>query len=106
MPYPHKLDQDRILEEAVRLVDEHGLEGLSTRVLAERLGARAPSLYRYFPEKETLVCAVSARFLAELAQELAPHQTLTALARAYWAYADRYPHRYDALVRHAPEGER
>ncbi|MEA2527768.1 MAG: hypothetical protein QOF73_4995 [Thermomicrobiales bacterium] len=101
MPYPHKLSEEQILEEAARLVDEEGLAGLSTRHLAERLGARAPSLYRYFPDKERLVRALSERFLAELAAELAPHELPAELGRAYWDYALRHPHRYEAVVREA-----
>ena len=102
MPYPHKLSDEQILEEAARLVDEHGLAGLSTRVLAEHLGARAPSLYRYFPNKERLVGALGARFLGDLVAELAPHDTLAGLGHAYWAYALRFPRRYDLLVRRTP----
>jgi AcrR family transcriptional regulator len=105
MPYPHKLDEDRILEEATRLVDERGLDGLSTRVLATRLGARAPSLYRYFPDKECLVRAVGARLLGQLADELRAHETLVAMARAYWAHALRYPRRYEVISHHPPDIE-
>ena len=105
MPYPHKLDEERILEEATRLVDEHGLDGLSTRVLAKRLGARAPSLYRYFPDKEELVRAVGARFLGQLIAELAPHPTLVGMARAYWAYVLRYPRRYEVIFHRPPDSE-
>ncbi len=101
MPYPHKLSEEQILDEAARLVDEEGLAALSTRHLAECLHARAPSLYRYFPDKEHLVNALSGRFLAELAEELAPHETAAELGRAYWDYARRHPHRYEAIVREA-----
>ena len=60
MPYPQKLSEPQILAEAARLIDEVGLDALSMRVLARRLGAHAPSLYRYFPDKDTLIRAVSA----------------------------------------------
>lgn len=105
MPYPHKLDETRILDEAATIIDECGLEGLSTRVLAERLGARAPSLYRYFPDKEELILAVSARLLHQFVEELAPHDTLRGIARAYWAYAHRFPRRYEVIFHHAPDVE-
>jgi AcrR family transcriptional regulator len=105
MPYPPKLDETRILEEAARIVDESGLAGLSTRVLAERLDARAPSLYRYFPDKEALINGIGARLLEQLVDELAPHDTLLGIARAYWSYAQRYPRRYEVIFHHAPEVE-
>jgi AcrR family transcriptional regulator len=105
MPYPQKLSEPQILEEAVCLVDEAGIDSLSTRVLAERLGARAPSLYRYFPDKDTLVRALSAKFWNDLAQEVNRHESLAGMARAYWDYALRCPNRYAVIMSRAPEGE-
>lgn len=105
MPYPQKLNEQQILEESTRLIDEAGLEALSTRILAQRLGARAPSLYRYFPDKESLVRAVGTKFLAELAAEVGRHQNLTGMARVYWDYGLRYPNRYAVIVRRGPEAE-
>ena len=105
MPYPQKLSERQILEEAARIVDEEGLDALSMRVLAQRLGAHAPSLYRYFPHKDTLVRAVSAKFLAELSQEVSRHESLAGMARAYWDYGLRYPNRYATVVCRAPAVE-
>ena len=103
MPYPPKLSEPQILEATARLVDEAGLEALSMRALARRLGARAPSLYRYFPDKDALVRAVSAMFLAELAQDVGRHTTLAGMARVYWEYARRFPNRYAVIVCLEPE---
>jgi AcrR family transcriptional regulator len=105
MPYPQKLSEPQILKEAARIVDEEGVDALSMRVLAARLGAHAPSLYRYFPDKESLVRAVSATFLAELAAEVGRHDSLADMARAYWDYGLRYPNRYDVVVCRTPEAE-
>ena len=105
MPYPQKLSEQQILQEATCLVDEAGLEALSTRALARRLGARAPSLYRYFPDKDTLVRAVSAKFLDDLAQEMDRHESLAGMARAYGDYGLRYPNRYAVVACRAPESE-
>ena len=105
MPYPSKLSESQILDEAVRIVDEHGVAGLSTRVLAGRLQVRAPSLYRYFPDMEALVQAVTARFLIELAAELEGCSTLAEMGRAYWDYGMRYPNRYAILVYPRREAE-
>lgn len=49
----------RIASEALALVDESGLEHLSMRALASRLGVEAMSLYHHFPSKEALLTAVS-----------------------------------------------
>jgi AcrR family transcriptional regulator len=105
MPYPQKLSEPQILEEAARIVDEEGVDALSMRVLAARLGAHAPSLYRYFPDKESLVRAVSTKFLDELAEEVGRHDSLAGMARAYWDYGLRYPNRYAVVVCRTPEAE-
>jgi AcrR family transcriptional regulator len=105
MPYPQKLSEPQILEEAARLVDEAGLDALSMRVLARCLGVRASSLYRYFPDKDALVRAVSAAFLADLAREVGRRETLAGMARVYWDYARRYPNRYAVIICREPEAE-
>jgi AcrR family transcriptional regulator len=107
MPYPTKITVESILDGAAGLVDEGGLDALSTRLLAGRLGVRAPSLYRYFPDKEDLVRALGARFQAELRVALAPCSgDLAEFARAYRGYALAHPRRYEAIFRAAPERER
>ncbi|MBG0819186.1 TetR/AcrR family transcriptional regulator [Planomonospora sp. ID91781] len=49
------LSQDRIVSEAVRLLDEEGVEALSMRSLGARLGAGATSLYRHVASKDELI---------------------------------------------------
>jgi AcrR family transcriptional regulator len=46
------LSRDRIVAAAVELLDAHGVEGLTMRRLADRLGAGAMSLYWYVDNKE------------------------------------------------------
>jgi AcrR family transcriptional regulator len=43
------LNRDRVLSAAVQLADDEGLEGLSMRKLAKRLGVEAMSLYNHIP---------------------------------------------------------
>jgi AcrR family transcriptional regulator len=105
VPYPQKLSESQILDEAARLVDEAGIGALSMRTLATRLNSHAPSLYRYYPDKETLVRAVSTRFLDELAETVSQQETLAGIARAYWDYGMRHPNRYDVIVCRTSEAE-
>jgi AcrR family transcriptional regulator len=49
------LSQERIVSEAVRLLDEEGIEALSMRSLGTRLGAGATSLYRHVANKDELI---------------------------------------------------
>jgi AcrR family transcriptional regulator len=59
------LSADRIAAEALRLIDEAGLDGFGFRPLAARLGCQAMSLYRYFPSKAHLFEELVNRCLAE-----------------------------------------
>ncbi len=63
-----KLTRERVIDEALMLLNEVGLDGLSTRQLAKRLGVEQPSLYWHFRRKEDLLAA-----MAEAA--MLPHAT-------------------------------
>lgn len=51
---PRNEREKLIVEEAIRFFAEVGFEG-QTRALASRLGVTQPLLYRYFPDKESLI---------------------------------------------------
>ncbi|MGE7389981.1 TetR/AcrR family transcriptional regulator [Streptomyces sp. NPDC004126] len=61
MARPRKplLSRDRIVEAAGVLVDEEGLEAVSTRRLAAALGVSGPSLYNHFRTKDAILEAVA-----------------------------------------------
>jgi TetR/AcrR family tetracycline transcriptional repressor len=63
-----KLNRDNVVSEALDLLDEVGLDAVSTRRLAQRLGVEQPSLYWHFGNKDALLSA-----MAEAA--MAPHAT-------------------------------
>jgi AcrR family transcriptional regulator len=50
-----QLSRERIVAEAVKLLDAEGLEALSMRTLGTRLGAGATSLYRHVASKDELI---------------------------------------------------
>jgi AcrR family transcriptional regulator len=52
------LTRRRIIDAALAVIDADGLDGLSTRRLAQELGVRAPSLYNHFATKEDILDAV------------------------------------------------
>jgi TetR/AcrR family transcriptional regulator, tetracycline repressor protein len=66
------LDRRRIVTEAVALLDEGGLEGVTLRRLAGRLGVQAPTLYWHIPSKAALVTAIAEEILDQQFPELAP----------------------------------
>ena len=63
MAHPKLLSSEEILKTAVHLVEDGGAIGLSLRAVAAELGVKAPSLYRYFPNKEALELAVAGEIL-------------------------------------------
>jgi AcrR family transcriptional regulator len=60
------LDQLSILHEAVRFIDEHGVQNLTMRRLGSRLGVEAMALYRYVPGREQLLDGVVEVVMDEL----------------------------------------
>lgn len=59
------LDRDRVVQVALELLDEVGLDGLSMRRLAERLGVTAASLYWYVRDKSELLDLLADAISAE-----------------------------------------
>lgn len=61
-----KINRLLVVEEALDLLDEVGLDGVSTRRLAQRLGVEQPALYWHFKRKEELLAAMAAAAMAPL----------------------------------------
>jgi AcrR family transcriptional regulator len=60
------LDQQRIVDAAIRYIDEHGLRDLTMRRLGAYLGVEGMALYRYLPGREALLDAVVETVVDEL----------------------------------------
>lgn len=60
-----KLQRDAVIRTALDLLDEVGIDGLSTRRLAERLGVQSPALYWHFRNKRALLDAMAAAMMEE-----------------------------------------
>ncbi|MCE4557351.1 tetracycline resistance transcriptional repressor TetR [Pelomonas cellulosilytica] len=73
---PARLNRDDVLRAALALLNEIGIDALSTRKLAERLGVQSPTLYWHFKSKAALLDAMSqALMLESRAREApAPHE--------------------------------
>ncbi|MGP3683474.1 TetR/AcrR family transcriptional regulator [Streptomyces sp. IBSNAI002] len=64
------LSRRRVLEAALRVVDEEGLDGLSMRRVATELGVETMALYRYTPSKNDLLDGLVESLFIELEQAL------------------------------------
>lgn len=60
------LDRDQVVEAALELLDEVGLDGLSMRRLAARVGVKAASVYWHVRDKEELLDLVFDRVIGEV----------------------------------------
>ena len=105
MPYPTKLTTEQIFEAALTLFQTGGPEALSMRILAERLGVRPSSLYRYYPERDALMNALKDHAiralhaaLREAVEAKRPEAAFAAAARSYLAYARAEPHLYSLML--------
>jgi AcrR family transcriptional regulator len=90
---------DEVVAAGRLLLEEEGPEALTMRRLAERLGIRAPSLYKHLPGKPALEAAIIATGLEESAAAFeaavdGPPDPLPALAAAYRGFALDHPHLY------------
>jgi AcrR family transcriptional regulator len=103
------LDRASVVEAAVKLIDEEGIEQLSLGRLAERLGVRTPSLYNHVAGLPGLKHDLTLYCLHDLLDLILRStvgksrvEAIFALADAYRAYAREAPGRY-ALTVQAPD---
>lgn len=97
---PTVTDRAREILAAARvLLEREGPEALTMRRLAARVGITAPSLYKHFPDKSSVVNALAGVMLRETAEALeaaesAAPGSFPALADAYRTHALAHPHLY------------
>ncbi|EIG0566011.1 TPA: tetracycline resistance transcriptional repressor TetR(G), partial [Pseudomonas aeruginosa] len=60
-----KLDKGTVIAAALELLNEVGMDSLTTRKLAERLKVQQPALYWHFQNKRALLDALAEAMLAE-----------------------------------------
>ncbi|MFP4040359.1 MAG: TetR/AcrR family transcriptional regulator [Desulfosudaceae bacterium] len=53
--------RERILNAAARILEESGANGLTTKKAAELAGVRIRSVYRYFPNKQSIIFTLAGR---------------------------------------------
>ncbi|WP_239085201.1 TetR/AcrR family transcriptional regulator C-terminal domain-containing protein [Streptomyces halstedii] len=66
------LRKANVVDGALALLDDTGLDGLTMRRLGEALGVRAGALYRHFPSKHALLDAMAERIMESIDLTLKP----------------------------------
>src|SRR4030042_34590 len=96
----HTPDDTRelIIEATTAIVEQDGLEGLSAREIAKRIGYSPGTLYNVFENLDDLLLTIEARLLDRLAERLAetdtsgtPQQRVHRLTEAYVAFTQERP---------------
>jgi AcrR family transcriptional regulator len=87
------LDRERVLRAAVELADDQGIDALTMRALAARLGVEAMSLYNHVDNKDDLLDGMVDLVAEEIAEPPAGADWRTALRHRSIAA-------HDALLRH------
>src|SRR5579875_3916739 len=68
--HPRRLRPEVVVRAALEVLDRTGLDDLSVRLVADRLGVRAPALYWHFRNKRALMDEMAEAMLADRATEL------------------------------------
>ena len=69
-----RIERPMIVRAALQLLEEVGLDGLTTRRLAEELGVQGPALYWHFKNKQELIDEMARALLADTYGPLEPGQ--------------------------------
>lgn len=110
--YHHGNLKSKLLEEAVTLISQDGLENLSLRRLATQCGVSHNAIYRHFDSKERLIDACRAYVMQELTRTLeltlsgldeSLPQTMEQLGTAYLDFYMRNPTYFSAYFRNASQ---
>ncbi|MFD2672649.1 TetR/AcrR family transcriptional regulator [Marinicrinis sediminis] len=99
------LDQQTIIQTAIRLADEHGLSGVTLAAVAKACDVRTPSLYNHIRGLEALRTELSVlgmqalyRQMSQAAEDLHQDEAIHAVSRAYLAFARAQPGLYEASL--------
>jgi AcrR family transcriptional regulator len=103
--YHHGDLRSALIETAVELLGERGLEAFSMAEASRRLGVAASAPYRHFADRDALLAAVAVRAAELLADQLdrevpagPPAQRLAAAARTYVRFASDHRPLFQALA--------
>ncbi|EKF75563.1 TetR family transcriptional regulator [Alcanivorax hongdengensis A-11-3] len=92
-----------LLQEANRLLNEQGIEGLSLRKLAERAGVSRTAPYHHFKDKNALLCALATQAFGQLDEmiqrqlERGAKENIQDFVREYLRYATEHPEQYELM---------
>jgi AcrR family transcriptional regulator len=98
MPTPERTSLDAIVLAARDLLESDGLAGVTMNAVAQRVGVRAPSLYKRVQGRDHLIQLVAEATLADLADSLRDAADLAHLAQAFRSFGHSRPAAFQLVV--------
>jgi len=103
--YHHGDLRRALVQEAVRTIQRHGVEGLTLRAVGQALGVSRTALYRHFADKSALLAAVAREGFRTLRLELVDAwerggrgpEAFDAMSVAYVRFAVTHPSHYRVM---------
>ncbi|MGW7196338.1 TetR/AcrR family transcriptional regulator [Streptomyces chryseus] len=104
------VDVGKVIDTALKLIDDVGVQALTLRMLADTLGSGTATLYRHFAGKDELLTHVVDRILGEVrltpeaVKGLTWREAVTVGAEALYDTLRRHPNALPLLVSQVPVG--
>ncbi|WP_433553732.1 TetR/AcrR family transcriptional regulator [Micromonospora zamorensis] len=113
MPTPDRTSLADIVAAARQILESEGLPGLTMQAVAQRVGVRAPSLYKRVRNRDDLIRLVTEAAVHDLGEQLSavagsgdPGRDLAELAHAFRAFAHAQPAGYHLIFATGPADTR
>jgi AcrR family transcriptional regulator len=110
MPTPDRTSLDEIIQAGRDILESAGVGGLTMQAVADRVGVRAPSLYKRVRNRDDLLRLITEATVHDLGERLAiidagadPRRDLGELARAFRAFAHSRPMGYQLIFARKPD---
>jgi len=113
MPTPDRTSLDEIVRAGRDILESEGLARLTMQAVADRVGVRAPSLYKRVRSRDDLIGLIAVATVNELGDQLRyaiagtdPRADLIALAHAFRAFAHQHPAGFHLIFARGSEAAR
>ena len=98
MPTPERTTLDAIVLAARDLLEQEGLTALTMNLVAQRVGVRAPSLYKRVENRDRLLQLVAEATLVDFAHRLDDAASLRDLVDRFRAFGLERPHAFHLVM--------
>lgn len=102
MPTPDRTSLTEIVAVASDILESDGLTGLTMQAVAQRVGVRAPSLYKRVESRDRLIQLVAESSLAAVADRLNAASNAAELLNTYRSYSHERPAAFQLAMMPGP----